>query len=175
MLYNVGNCGARWGNWPTNSQQMGPKWGSVAQMFLGSYLHGIDSKGRLTLPAKFRPELATGVVVTRGLDGCLWVFPIDMWKELAEKINSLPTTQKDSRDFTRYMFSRASDCVPDKQGRILLPTHLREFANLDGETMILGAQRYLEIWNAAQWKEAESKLEKEGDTIAERLAQVGLP
>ncbi len=143
-------------------------------MFLGEYLHNIDSKGRLTLPAKFRGELAKGVVVTRGLDGCLFVHPVDEWQELAKKINSLPLTRKDARTLARLIYSGASDCTPDKQGRILLPSYLREFAGVDGETVIIGLHNRLEIWNPQRWERVRREVEEEGDIIAEKLAELGI-
>ena len=143
-------------------------------MFLGEYLHNIDTKGRLTLPAKFRAELAKGVVVTRGFDGCLVVYPLEEWEILAEKINSLPLTKKDARILTRLIYSGASTCLPDKQGRILLPTYLREFASVDGETMIIGLYARLEIWNPERWQEVRSEVEEKGDIIAESFAELGI-
>ncbi len=170
----MGDCGEKWGILEENEVGIGAKWGVVEQMFLGEYLHNIDTKGRLTLPAKFRAELAKGVVVTRGLDGCLFVYPMDEWEKVAEKINSLPFTRKDARSLTRLMYSRASDCVPDKQGRILLPSYLREFANLDGETVIIGLYSYLEIWNPERWHRVRSEVEEQGDIIAEKFAELGM-
>ena len=143
-------------------------------MFLGSYLHNIDNKGRLTLPAKFRAELAKGVVVTHGLDGCLWVFPMETWERLAAKMNELPLTDKDSRDFVRLMYGSAMDCEPDKQGRILLPGKLRDDAGLDGETMVVGGPGRLEIWSRERWDRANAEIAKNGDAIAERLSGLGV-
>ncbi|HJX38018.1 MAG TPA: division/cell wall cluster transcriptional repressor MraZ [Anaerolineae bacterium] len=148
--------------------------GRIAQMFLGSYLHNIDSKGRLTLPAKFRAELAKGVVVTLGLDGCLWVFPTETWEEIARKMNELPLTNKFSRHFARRMYGYASDCEPDKQGRILLPPSLRERAGLDGETVVVGGPGRLEIWSRESWERTTEEIEKNGDAIAEQLFELGL-
>ena len=143
-------------------------------MFLGEYVHQIDSKGRLTLPARFRPELATGVVVTRGLDKCLFLYPVDQWQKLAEKINGLPLTQKNARNLARLFYSGASDCVPDKQGRILLAPYLREFAGVDGETVIVGLYTRLEIWNPERWREVKSEVEEHGDEIAEHFAELSV-
>jgi MraZ protein len=143
-------------------------------MFLGSYLHNIDSKGRLTLPSKFRAELATGVFVTLGLDGELWVFPMETWERLALKMNELPLNDKDSRRFARRVYGIATHCEPDKQGRILLPTELREKAGLDGETVIVGSGGRLEIWSRERWERQSDEIEKNGDAIAERLFQLGV-
>jgi MraZ protein len=143
-------------------------------MFLGTYLHNIDSKGRLTLPAKFRTELARGVVVTLGLDGELWVFPMETWERLAVKMNELPLNDKDSLNFARRVYGKATDCEPDKQGRILLPSELRELAGVDGETVIVGSGGRLEVWSHERWGHKSDEIEKDGDAIAERLFELGI-
>ncbi|MBI3287864.1 MAG: division/cell wall cluster transcriptional repressor MraZ [Chloroflexi bacterium] len=143
-------------------------------MFLGEHRHTIDSKGRLTIPAKFRPSLAGGVVVTRGLDGCLLAFPPTQWETLTQKINSLPLTQRDARDFSRLMYSAAAFCEPDGQGRILLPPALREYAALDNETIIVGTHTRFEIWNPQRWEEVKRKLDENPEAIAEHLSNLGL-
>jgi MraZ protein len=143
-------------------------------MFLGSYLHNLDSKGRLTLPAKFRAELAKGVVVTLGVDGCLWVFPMEKWEEVERKMNDLPLTNKSSRIFARFVYANASECEPDKQGRILLPGILRERAALDGETVVVGGPGRLEIWSRERWERITAEAEKNADAIAEQLFELGL-
>ena len=173
-MYTVGDSGEKWVTPEKNAHETSFKWSLVEQMFLGEYLHTIDDKGRLTLPAKFRAELAKGVVVTRGLDGCLFVHPMDEWEKLARKINSLPLTRKDARTLARMMYSGASDCAPDKQGRILLPSYLREFAGVDGETVIIGLHNRLEIWNPERWRHVRNEVEEHGDMIAERLAELGI-
>lgn len=173
-MYNVGNCGAKWGTALENDRETCSKWGVVEHMFLGEYLHNIDSKGRLTLPAKFRAELAKGVVVTRGFDGCLVVYPVDQWQKLTQKIDDLPHTQKDARMLARLVYSGASDCVPDKQGRVLLPTYLREFAGVDGETMIIGLHTRIEIWSPERWQSVRDEVEGQGDVIAEHFAELGI-
>src|SRR5512136_1181648 len=119
-------------------------------MFLGEYAHTIDDKGRLTIPAKFRDELEGGVVVTRGLDGCLWAYGRAEWEILAEKIGKVPTTNEAGRNFSRFMFSGAFDSVPDRQGRILVPQNLRDYADIQEETIIIGVMNKLEIWNPAR-------------------------
>ena len=94
-------------------------------MFFGEFEHSIDEKGRMTIPAKFRGELAAGLVVTKGIDPCLWLYPLDSWGQLAEEINTLPRTDPKAREFRRQMFGGASDATPDKQGRVNLPPYLR--------------------------------------------------
>jgi len=128
-------------------------------MFLGEFKHTVDNKGRLTIPAKFRSELAAGVVVTRGIDKCLFLFPMAEWEKLSQQVSQLPITQQEAREFRRLIFSGASDIVPDKQGRILIPSYLREYANLDSEVVIVGNNTYIEIWNAEAWQEAKANIE----------------
>lgn len=143
-------------------------------MFLGEYEHTIDEKGRITIPARFRAELAPGLVVTRGLDGCLFVYPTDEWGRLADRINALPLTQRDARTFTRLMYSGASHAEPDRQGRVLIPQYLREFAGIESEAVVIGLYSRIEIWDPARWREVRRKAEEEGDAIAEQLANLGI-
>mgnify|MGYP000436250372 CR=1 FL=1 len=131
----------------------------MRSMFLGEFKHTVDNKGRLTIPAKFRSELAAGVVVTRGIDKCLFLFPMAEWEKLSQQVSQLPITQQEAREFRRLIFSGASDIVPDKQGRILIPSYLREYANLDSEVVIVGNNTYIEIWNAEAWQEAKANIE----------------
>jgi MraZ protein len=138
-------------------------------MFLGEFSHTIDDKGRLTLPAKYRVELATGVVLTRGLDGCLFVFTMAGWEQTRQSLQHLPFTQKSARDFSRFIFSGANDLIPDKQGRILVPGYLRDYAALDGDIVIIGTNDRLEIWNPQRWQEVMSRVEAEAEMIAEHL------
>jgi MraZ protein len=121
-------------------------------MFLGEFTHTIDNKGRLTLPAKLRPVLTEGVVVTRGLDGCLFIFTKAHFEALAQRAAALPLTQADARDFTRMLFSGAADLEVDRQGRVLLPPLLRAFAQLESEVIIVGVNTRMEVWNKAAWQ-----------------------
>ncbi len=141
-------------------------------MFLGEYKHSIDEKGRLTIPAKFRSELDAGLVVTRGLDRNLLVFTMDEWDELAQKIAQIPISDRSARAFSRRVFSGAVDLVPDKQGRILLPATLREFANLGDEAVIIGMYSYGEIWNAEAWNPVRDDIESDDDY--ERWENLGI-
>lgn len=134
-------------------------------MFLGEYTHAIDNKGRLTVPAKFRGELAAGLVVTRGFDTNLMVFTLSGWQDLAEKIAAKPLSDPSTRAFRRRVFSGAIDLEPDRQGRILLPANLRSFAQLDSEAVIIGMYSYLEIWNADAWEPVRDEIES-SDEIA---------
>lgn len=132
-------------------------------MFLGEYTHTIDDKGRITIPAKFRGELAAGLVVARGFDRNLMAFPRDEWVALAAKIAERPLSDEKVRDFRRRVFSGADDATPDRQGRIIIPHHLREFAGLDGEVVIAGNLNYIELWNAEAWQSVRETIEDNND------------
>lgn len=133
-------------------------------MFLGEYTHTIDDKGRLTIPAKFRGDMASGLVVTRGFDQNLMVFPLSGWQDLAERILSRPMTDESVRTFRRRVFSGAVDLTPDKQGRIVLPAYLREFAGIDNEVVVAGMYNYLEVWSVAFWQTLRETVENSSDT-----------
>ena len=130
-------------------------------MFLGEFTHTIDEKGRLTIPARFRGELAAGVVVTRGMDRCLTLYPMTEWDRLAKKVSELPVGDQRARKLRRLVFGGAADVVPDKQGRVLIPPNLRKYAQLDGEVIVTGLHRYVEVWNPEFWREEREVLEKE--------------
>lgn len=132
-------------------------------MFLGEYTHSIDDKGRLTVPAKYRGELALGLVVTRGFDSNLMVFTMEGWNELAQKIADRPLSDPSARAFRRRVFSGAVDLTPDRQGRILLPANLREFAQLNSEAVIIGMHSYLEIWSVDAWQPVRDDIESSED------------
>jgi len=143
-------------------------------MFLGEFEHTIDDKGRLTIPAKFRDELESGVVITRGLDGCLWAYGRSEWETLAEKIAQMPTTNPAARNFARFMFSGAFDSIPDRQGRIIVPQNLRSYADIQNETIIIGVMNRLEIWNPAKWSEVMNAVEEEPEAIVAQLQDLGI-
>lgn len=144
-------------------------------MFLGEYEHTIDDKGRLTIPAKFRDELAGGMVITRGLDGCLWAYSRAEWEILAEKIAKLPTTTNQAvRNFARFMFSSAFDSIPDRQGRIIIPQNLRTYAGINSETVVIGVMNRVEIWNPQKWGEVVSAVEEDPQAIAMQLEDLGI-
>ena len=134
-------------------------------MFLGEFVHVLDGKGRLTIPAKFRADLDAALVVTRGIDRCLAVFPIPEWEQLAEQVSDLPLTDRQARAFRRLLFANASDVSPDKQGRILIPPRLREYAHLDGEVVVVGINTYMELWNPEAWNEEREQVEGENVDI----------
>ena len=120
-------------------------------MFLGTHTPRLDDKGRLFLPAKFRDRLASGLVVTRGQERCLYVFPMDEFVRVAETMRNAPVTSKVVRDYLRVFLSGASDEVPDKQGRVTVPANLREYAGLDRECTVIGAGSRVELWDTTAW------------------------
>ena len=120
-------------------------------MFLGTHQPRLDDKGRLILPAKFRDELAEGLVVTKGQERCLYVWPRVEFARITEQLRAAPVTSKGVRDYMRVLFAGASDEVPDKQGRITLPPQLREYAGLTRDCVVIGANTRVEIWDAAAW------------------------
>lgn len=143
-------------------------------MFIGEYTHNLDEKGRMALPAKFRSKLRGSAIITRGLDACLFVFTAEEWEKLAEKLVSLPITQANSRAFTRLMLAGAMDVEIDKQGRILVPDYLREYAGLTKGVVVTGLYNRIELWDSAQWKEYKTKTEASSDEIAEKLSDLGI-
>lgn len=121
-------------------------------MFLGSHYPRLDEKGRLILPAKYRPKLAGGLVVTRGQERCLYVFPREAFAKLAEQAIAAPMTSKAARDYRRMLLSGAHDEEPDKQGRVTVPVHLREYAGLGRDVAVIGSGEYLELWDSPAWE-----------------------
>lgn len=142
-------------------------------MFIGEFKHAIDEKGRVSLPSKFRAALASGCVVTRGLDKCLWVYPMDEWEKLAEKISELPITQKNARSFSRLMLAGASDLELDRVGRVNLPIYLRDYAAIKKDVVIVGIYNRIEIWPTGVWENFKKEMEDSGDEIAENLSEIG--
>lgn len=143
-------------------------------MFIGEYHHTVDEKGRLAIPMKFRKELRSGAVVTRGLDNCLFVFSMAEWKKLAEKLSSLPFSQANSRAFSRLMLAGAMDVEIDKQGRVVLPEYLRRYANVAKEVVVAGLYSRIEVWDKAAWDAYKAKTEKDSNDIAERMGELGV-
>jgi MraZ protein len=143
-------------------------------MFLGEFSHTIDDKGRLTLPSKWRTDLGHGVVVTRGVDKCLFVFTSPDFEKLAERIAALPMTQVEAREFSRHFFSGAADVELDKQGRILIPQNLRDYAGLNGEVIVVGVNQRVEIWSAKAWPEVRSSFESNATNNTDQWAKLGI-
>ncbi|PWA13400.1 cell division/cell wall cluster transcriptional repressor MraZ [Pueribacillus theae] len=138
-------------------------------MFMGEYEHNIDEKGRMIIPAKFRDELGSTFVLTRGLDQCIFGYPLEEWKVLEEKLKSLPFTKKDARAFTRFFFSGAMECQLDKQGRVNIAPTLRKYAKLEKECTIIGVSNRIEIWSNAVWEDYYNDSEESFGEIAESL------
>lgn len=143
-------------------------------MFIGEFKHNLDLKGRLAMPVKFRSKLLGNAIITRGLDKCLFVFSAKEWETLAQKLIALPLAQANSRAFVRLMLAGAMDVELDKQGRILIPDYLREYAGLKKEAIIAGLYNRFEIWNSETWKEYKNKTESQSDEIAEKLGELGI-
>lgn len=143
-------------------------------MILGEYKHNLDVKGRMAMPAKFRANLNTGAIITRGLDRSLFVFGLKEWEILAQKLIGLPLSQASSRAFVRLMLAGASDVNLDVQGRILIPDYLREYAGLNKQVIVAGLYNRIEIWDAEKWREYKVKTESATEEIAEKLGELGI-
>lgn len=143
-------------------------------MFIGEYHHQIDVKGRLSVPVKFRENLAKGAVVTRGLDSSLFLLPWEEWGKLAEKLAGLPLGQANSRAFARLMLAGAMDVTLDKQGRFIIPEYLRSYAGLTKKTVIVGVNTRLEIWDEEAWDAYRMQTEQDAGSIAEQLGELGI-
>ena len=141
-------------------------------MFMSEYSHSIDAKGRVIIPAKFRDELGETFVVTQGLDGCLFAFPNCEWQAFEEKLKALPMANKDARKFVRFFLAGAALAEVDKQGRILIPSVLREFAALEKDGVLVGVGTRVEIWDKKRWEESTSF--EDMDEIAEHMMDLGL-
>lgn len=142
-------------------------------MLIGEYIHNIDDKKRLSLPAKFRKELGRKVIVTTGLDKCLFVYPEAQWKKISEQLANLSMGRADTRSFNRFLLGGAVEAEVDALGRILIPEFQREFASLKNKVVIIGVHNRLEIWNDRNWSEYKSRIEKEADVVAEKLGELG--
>ncbi len=143
-------------------------------MFLGEYEHTVDDKGRLAIPAKFRAGLAEGLVLTRGFDQNLLLYPMPVWRELAARINALPITQPSARNLRRLMFAGASDLGLDKQGRIVLPPNLRQYATITSQAVITGMDSFIEIWSAERWQTVLDSFADQAPLLAEHVASFGI-
>ena len=143
-------------------------------MLLGEYEHSIDTKGRIAMPAKLREGLGGKFIITKGLDGCLFVYAMDEWQRMEQKLASLPMSRKTARDFTRFLFGGACEGECDKQGRVLLPASLRRYAGLEREAVIVGVGSRAEIWDAAKWQQYNEESAEDVNELAEQLADLGI-
>ena len=143
-------------------------------MLIGEYHHTLDPKKRLSLPAKFRKEIGERVVLTRGLDGCLFVFSESAWKGIAGKLANLPLAAADIRGFSRFLLSGAAEADVDTAGRILIPEYLKEFAGLKTQVVLAGLGDRIEVWDEKTWSEYRRRIEKDADQLAEKLGTLGI-
>ncbi len=148
------------------------EWGG--NMFMGEHLHSLDSKGRMIIPAGFRDMLGKKFVATRGLDRCIFVYPRDEWHILEDKLKSLPLTKKDARAFVRFFFSGACECDFDRQGRISLPSNLREYAELEKEVVVIGVSNRLELWSKKSWDHYMEEAINKDQELAETIEELGI-
>ena len=143
-------------------------------MLIGEYIHTLDVKKRIALPAKFRKELGKKVVVTHGLGNCLFVYPLKTWQKVTEKLALLPMGQADTRGFGRFMLAGAVESDIDSIGRILVPDFLKDFAGLDSHVAVIGVHDRVELWNEKVWSTYKGRIEKQADALAEKLGEIGV-
>ena len=143
-------------------------------MLIGEYLHTLDGKKRISLPSKFRKEVGRKVVVTRGLDTCLFMFSQKAWEKIAEKVSGLPVGQADTRGMSRFLLAGAVETEVDSAGRILIPDFLKDFAGLRSRVILAGVSDRVEIWNEKTWEEYKRKIEKGADQMAQTLGDLGI-
>jgi MraZ protein len=139
-------------------------------MFLGRFEHSVDNKGRVAVPARFRDKLSGELIITRGNDRCLYLFTQEAWEPLAAKLNALPTGDADARNLRRAVFSAAEPVEMDKQGRMMIPSHLLHYSGITTNVAILGLGSYIEIWDQQAWLTLDSNIEKNVDVISSHLA-----
>ncbi|MEK7460408.1 MAG: division/cell wall cluster transcriptional repressor MraZ [Patescibacteria group bacterium] len=143
-------------------------------MLIGEYIHTLDPKKRIALPAKFRKELGKKVVLTRGLDNCLFLYPMKTWQKVSSKVAELPMGQADTRGFGRFMLSGAVESEVDSIGRILVPDYLKDFAGLSTRVSVIGVHDRVELWDEKAWGEYKGRIEKQADALAEKLGEIGV-
>jgi MraZ protein len=143
-------------------------------MLIGQFEHRLEEKGRLSIPKKFRHFLGDLAVITKGLDGCLFVFPQKKWTKLIGKLSTLPLSRRDARSFSRHLTFGAVEAEFDSQGRVLIPGFLRLFAEIKKEVVVAGALDRIEIWSKERFVKYQAELEKDPETIAEKLAELGI-
>ena len=141
-------------------------------MFIGEYSHTLDAKGRLIIPSKFREELHTSFILTRGLDGCLTIYSLKQWEKIFEEINKLPDTKKNTRMYVRVLTSNATECALDAQGRILIPDNLLKAVAIEKDCVVVGANDHIEIWNEEAWKKYYEDAAKNFEDVAENLTDL---
>lgn len=154
------------------------KWEGVGYkksiMLIGEHKHVLDSKKRVSLPAKFRKEMGNEVVITHGLDSCLFIYTISEWEKVAERLSHMSMGAADSRSFNRFMLAGATLTEIDSIGRILVPEFLKDFAGLKDRVVVIGVHSRLEIWDEEKWKAYKGEIEKQADKLAEKLGEIGV-
>lgn len=143
-------------------------------MFIGEYLHTIDTKGRVIIPSKFREELGDNFIITKGLDNCLFVYPKTEWISFENKLKQLPLTSRDARAFVRLFFAGATECELDKQGRVTIPLNLRDHSRIDKDVVIIGVSSRVEIWSKQEWDKYNELADLSYDDIAEKMVELGI-
>jgi len=143
-------------------------------MFLGEYQHSLDAKGRIIIPAKFREELGVKFIATKGLDNCIFLYPLEEWRTVEDKLRALPFTRSDVRSFARFFLSGASELDMDKQGRIVLPPNLRDYAAISKDLIVIGVGSRVEIWATDSWSQYNRVAESSYEEIAENLVGLGI-
>lgn len=146
----------------------------VSRLFLGTHTPRLDDKGRLILPARFRDELAGGVVITKGQERCLYVFPMAEFSRIADQLHQQPMTHKAARAYSRVFFASAHDEIPDRQGRVTIPIHLREYAGLNRDLVVIGASTRVEVWDKQAWDSYLADSEDDFASIQEGVLPGGL-
>lgn len=143
-------------------------------MFIGEYQHTLDPKNRVIMPSKFREKLGDSFVMTKGLDNCLFIYSSEEWSRVEEKLKSLPMTSKDARAFVRFFFAGACECELDKQGRIVMPNNLKDYARIDKELVIIGVSTRIEIWSREEWNKFNNDANISYEDVAEKMSQLGI-
>lgn len=144
-----------------------------ASGFIGEYEHTLDEKNRVSLPKSFRSALGSRMVMTRGLDNCLFMYSTSAWQKVATKLQELSFAQADTRGFNRFILSGAAEVTVDSAGRILIPEHQRAFAGLSKTITFAGVSDRVEIWDSKRWNEYKAEIEKKADALAEKLGEIG--
>ena len=143
-------------------------------MFIGEYRHTLDNKNRVIMPAKFREQIGGSFVMTKGLDNCLFIYSMDEWNNIEDKLKGLPMTSKDARAFVRFFFAGATECEIDKQGRTLIPNNLKEFAKIDKDVVIIGVSTRIEFWSLEEWNKFNTDANISYEDVAEKMSQLGI-
>lgn len=143
-------------------------------MLMGKYQNSIDQKNRLNIPAKFRDELGLRCVLTKGIDRCLYIYPMSEWENFMKKLSALPSADANVRAFLRHFYANAVECEIDKQGRIVLPQELREYAGIEKDVLTMGIMDKIEIWSKAEWENSEETVQLAPSEFAQKMAEYGI-